>query len=461
MPSVIFDNSTLTAVQRLTGDAPAPNSYDVQGDYSALESFFTSLIFYDDFYFIDDYKPEFREQRRERFSYCRSVATAAFPYNETLSAAKILTENLMLDIRGGRMQVGVIKDFLESIGLYLTGAWHMQSSDYFLVLKILADGGDELKYKYSPLSALIFNQLSGRGNEAETEEKYCLLDSGGNAIHKESTDGQINFKIDNDLMTFAKSLNWLTMRASFYALLSGHFDASVCLHPIRHNFLAQWTSQEKIVKVSDVWRQKLTSFFSGEAAAAINAINAASEATEIGIDLPLFAAWAVGKTGNVSDAISFILDIRQNPEAVALRQHLNELDELQCGNEIGKHKTELNKLRTALEIEAGRMQNKFGQALVGKSASTVSMTAQFLPVPKISAGARINLDNLGLKFGKPRHFRSLFRNVVADVIQFDSLGDVRGKLMKQVRRTKDLTTPTLRVEDKKFLGKSSSWKLPM
>ena len=54
MASVVFDNSTLSAVQRLTGTAPAPNWYDAQGDYAALENFVCSLIFYDDFYFVDD-----------------------------------------------------------------------------------------------------------------------------------------------------------------------------------------------------------------------------------------------------------------------------------------------------------------------------------------------------------------------------------------------------------------------
>ena len=41
-------------------------------------------MFYDDFYFIDDYKPEFREVRAAEFSYCRPVPTNSFPYDKLL-----------------------------------------------------------------------------------------------------------------------------------------------------------------------------------------------------------------------------------------------------------------------------------------------------------------------------------------------------------------------------------------
>ena len=131
MANIIIDNSTLSAVQRLTGTAPAPRSYDLQGDYSALENFLTSLIFYDAFYFVDDYKSEFREERQSQFSYCRAINTDLFPYDEISAHANSLTENLILDVRAGHMEPGVIKEFLENIGLYLTCAWHMRSSNYF------------------------------------------------------------------------------------------------------------------------------------------------------------------------------------------------------------------------------------------------------------------------------------------------------------------------------------------
>lgn len=65
-----------------------------------------------------------------------------------------MTKELILDIRGGKQTEGLLKEFLEDLDLYVTCAWHMQSSNYFLTLKILADEPDDwaARYKYSRLT---------------------------------------------------------------------------------------------------------------------------------------------------------------------------------------------------------------------------------------------------------------------------------------------------------------------
>src|SRR5260370_42225309 len=200
-----------------------------------------NLLFHDDLYFVDDYYEGLRELRHQNFPYCRPIPRDSFSYDSLADHAKELVDDLILDIRGGQLQPGLIKEFLNSVGLYMTCAWHLQSSDYFLVLKILSDGGDELRNKYSPLTALIFNQLSGHASDPNNNQAFNLVGSDGRQIAWDDPDRLHN--IDRDLLQFVRSLNWLGLRVAFYTLVSVYFEATACFHPIRHNFLARWSTE--------------------------------------------------------------------------------------------------------------------------------------------------------------------------------------------------------------------------
>jgi hypothetical protein len=459
MTAVIIDNSTLSAVQRLAGTIPAPNSYDAQGDYSALENLFVHLLFFDDYYFVDDYKEEFRSARMKEFSFIHPIPPSSFPYSEIEALAVAKTKQLILDIRGGKQTDGLLKEFLEEINLHVACAWHMQSSDYFLTLKILSDEPDTLaaRYKYSPLTAMIFQQLS---HDASNHVPPNLIGSDGQAIASKENRGDRSYVVGSELRHFSNSLNWLARRTAFFAFLSAHFDAAMSLHPIRHNFLARWSSKGAILTSSSVWRRKLGDFFGSKSAEAVNAINASTDAIEIGADLPLFAAWAVGVKGNVRDALSFIVEISQRPQTIALRKHFDEIDARRSGGDIAQHKRAINDLRAAIELEARKLVEKCG----GSNASSVpsiSINAPLLPVPGLSFSTKADAGNLKIKFGPARRARTLLRNVVKDVIGFEELGKVRGALLRNVRRSEEHSIPALRIEEKRYFGRGSSWKEPM
>lgn len=459
MAAVIFDHSTLSAVQRLTGAAPAPSSYDAHGDYSALENFFQNLIFFDDYYFVDDYKEEFSASRAEQFSFLHPIPKDFFPYGDVEHLAIEQTKDLILDIRAGRQRAGLLKEFLEEMNLHLTCAWHMQSSDFFLTLKILADEPDtwSTRYKYSPLTAMIFQELSRGSND---ENPLKLISSSGDEIPLKTEHSGKSYVVGGELRNFSNCLNWLARRTAFYTFVSAHFDAATGLHPIRHNFLSKWAIRNSIAESSHSWRQHLADFFGTKAQEAINAINASSDAVEIGTELPLFAAWALGSKNNVNDALSFILDVCQKPEITALRGYFREIDDLRERGEVSKYKTKINELRGAIEKEAHSLTSKYGAGNAGSTRS-VSINAQILPLPKLSFSAKADLGKLKISFGQPRHVRALLRNVVNDVVGFESLGNIRYKLLRAIKKSKDFTIPALRIEEKRFFGRSSDWKEPM
>lgn len=459
MSSVIVDNSTLTAIQRLVGDCQVAAAYDVQGDYSALENYLMNLLMYDDLYFIDDYKDEFRKSRESRFCYLRSVPVDSFPYEEIQDAAKEATQGLILDVRGGVITPGLVKEFLESIGLHLTAAWHMSSSNYFLVLKVLSgEGGDEIKYKYSPLSSLIYGQSFGRDDMAN-DERMRLVNSDGEDV-VEYDDGKTKYRIDGSLISFARSLNWLALRSAFYVFASSYFDSSVCPHPIRHNFISRWAESSPVVRIGDAWRHEIGNFFGERAKEAVNTINAATDDVTLGMSLPPIAAWAVGVAGSVSGAIEFILNMRNTKSGEVLRCCLNEVEGMRRENPL-EFKKKANGICREIEREAGSLLERYNAGGSLEAAPVISFSASLPFSVGVGVSPGQGLRKLLNVFSKEKHVKSLFRNVVMDVSGFDSLGKVRGMMLREIDRDKTERSYILHVEEKRYFGRSSLWKRSM
>lgn len=455
---VIVDNSTITAIQRISGNIKVPKNYSIEGDYSAFENFISALLFYDDFYFIDDYKNEFTSGRKEEFPYIRTISPATFPYADIEAATVDITKDLILEIRAGNLAPSAITEFLEVMELSLTAAWHMRSSDYFLTLKVLSDNPDcdSERYKYSPLTSMIFNQLNGREHDPTFDGGLYLESNTGEQIPVSGfQDGRVRYEIDSELVDFSNSLNWLARRATFYVLVAGNFGTAFCMHPIRHNFVNSLAKEKPIFGQSKIWRDQFREFFGKNAKEAVNKINAATEATEIGIMMPLFAAWAVGKAGNVTAAIDRVLDIRMDPTARKMRAYFNELDEAR----LSAPKREINKLFAAVEAEKNKICSKFG--IQTAESPNVSVSAGLGTSLGVSASKSISISELGLKYGAARNVRGVFRNVVNDIVRFPNLGNVRSKLLRQIRRDDESREHTLRIEEKKFRYHQSHWKVPM
>jgi len=457
--NIIVDNSTLSSIQRITGQIQVPQNYSIEGDYSAFENFLSSLMFYDNFYFIDDYKEEHRKGRRSQFGYLRPISIDSFPYPELEKHSVDITDHLLLDIRGGKVSSSALTDFLEVMGLHLTCAWQMQSSDFFLTLKVLSDSldYDEERYKYSPLTSMIFNQI----NDGEIDSKDI------NKLYLESRDGDIieespyqknkqNFIIGAQLKAFSNSLNWLSRRSAFYSLASGHLNAAACLHPIRHNFLASYSIEDNFFSCSKIWRDKFRDYFGDRAKETVNEINEGSETTEIGFRMPLFATWAVGNAGDPAKAIDMILDFRMEKSPRKLREYLNELENERVA---GANKKNINLLRAAIKNEQEKLRKNYG---IGEdSAYCVNVGASIGTSFGLSISKAIELPNPGMLFGQAKHARSMYRTVVEDIARFPSLGSVRRKMLSLISRDEKTREGILQIEERRFRNARPHWKIPM
>lgn len=459
MPSALIDNSTLTAIQRLTGQAPAPRSYDMEGDYSAFEGYAQSILFNDAFYAPDDYKPEYRVTRAKAFPLVRFINVRDYDQFEIDSIE--LSKDFALDLRGGDMREGIVRELLQNMDVVLTAAWHMQSSNFFLTLKILREeiGASGDKYKYSPLTAAIFQQLIGRGDVQNTPWP-TLIDSHGKIIPESRPIGNGKVAaISNELLEFSNSINWLARRAIFYALLASQADAELCLHPIRHNFLALWGVQKGLFSPSNGWARRMRDFFSGELARVVNDVNSSTDAQEIGLTLPPFAAWAVGRTGKVSMALELLYETRLKSEFVSMRQKFDEIRMLLATGGTLRAKQQSNRIRSAIRDESEKIAAKFGTT-AGQRFS-LSASASFPAGLGASISKDFSLPDLGVGASSRRAFRVAFRSIASEIVAFQDLGEIREQLRNEVKRDESFTTPALEVEERRYRYHRPYWKKPM
>src|SRR5919205_617329 len=156
MRYALIDNSTLTGVQRLLGQITIKNTLVTDMDILCLESLVEAILFYDEIFVIDDYKPYFRENRKSTFPYLTFLGTDVISFQELTRTTKGLTEGIVPRVEGGQFTDQDFKPFFDMLRMNVTFTWDMSSSVYYLTQKMLAGvGGLDLE-KYSQLSSAIY-----------------------------------------------------------------------------------------------------------------------------------------------------------------------------------------------------------------------------------------------------------------------------------------------------------------
>ena len=361
MTNAVIDNSTLTAVERVLGRVPIGIGYDLSGDLSAFEAYLTALLFYDEPARIDDYKVEHSKERSNFFKELGAVQFLPSYYGCLLKQSRQLTSDMFLKIRGGKLADNVISDFLRDIDLVVCPAWQMQSSDFYLRIRLLSDGENGGIEKYTPLMNAIFNQLSEthRSNDRPNWQKE-LISSSGHEIKDDYGENCGARKISGDVKAFAAGLNWLALRSVFYAICSEHLQATAITHPIRSDFLAQFYTRKINIDRPDQ-REAVLSYFRSTAEGIIGSSNEVLGGMALKLRTPLISAWAAVKTGSPSEARSLILDKRFSPEGIALRARMRDIEDLHEQGDVSKSRADAAKLFRDFESAMSGFCRKFGK----------------------------------------------------------------------------------------------------
>ena len=155
MTYALIDNATLTAVQRLTGDAFSKTDDSVDVDIVALENFVLATLFYDRLVAVDDYIEAYKDARKAAFPEITFLDKNDYRLTEIEEIAGREADQLRPKIQGGEFVNDDFRNLIELLQTHIVCTWDINSSVYHLTLKGLSDSADDFA-KYGNIAAAIF-----------------------------------------------------------------------------------------------------------------------------------------------------------------------------------------------------------------------------------------------------------------------------------------------------------------
>lgn len=307
--------------------------------------------------------------------------------------------------------------------------------------------------------------------EAELpEKKPILFDSKGKQITINPKTGKLNSSVGDGLSpqfkALVSSLNWISQRTAFYVLVAEYLYADLFIQPIRQSFL------QNIIK------RTYPNYKLGVFGDFRNSINNQSEETVknilfnsnnfgISVDIPLFSAYFANKTKNPQKIIEAAYEERDEKCFREARNKLRELNNLLDEGKRGKFIRDINLLNTSINKNFKSIESKYGLGnKQGFGITELKFLFSFIPcTDKLEIPKDLDFRIKDLEFMKhlvPRKgFNAVYRNVIKDLVTFDSLGQYKDILISKVKYTKDATSYGIKTEDPRFVKASSYWKKPM
>lgn len=451
----VVDNSTLTAVEQLLGRIPVHNRYALDGDISALESLVQGILFYDQLFSIDDYKPGHSEERHKYFDFIIPLSKGDVAYDSALNMARQLTADMAIRTQGSVIDDDDFRPFLEALRMNMVFTWRMRSSVFWLTVSMLGDPkGDEV-HRYSKLWNAISSQLLTRdgGTAASTTlPAIGLIDKSGRRVSTERED------VDGTVRNFAASMGWLALRTAFYCTVAQLAGIDVVLHPIRHSF--RLNLMHRHLGLADGTYAPIVSALDSRMKDVTRDVIEPTQPIVARMDLPLFSAYLAQRTTDIRDVLRRALDLRHLAPFDEARRSLTALEDIAAAKDRKRFVTEANRILRALDSTAARLRSEFGIA-----------TRQGVPISGIVAVANVALQPVGiaipdvgisipvpnwLQRRRDRYALSaVFRSIVEDLAAVERLGAIRTKLTSaaNVTNAKYYRSP---VENEEYYARDSS-----
>lgn len=131
MRYALIDNASLTSIQRLLGEIPVKNTSIIDNDIVSFENYIQTILFYDTIIAIDDYKPKYRISRTKSFPNIRFISKDLFDYESFTNEAARLTNDITLEIRGGKITDDDFKEYFDKLHMTFQFTWDMSASSFF------------------------------------------------------------------------------------------------------------------------------------------------------------------------------------------------------------------------------------------------------------------------------------------------------------------------------------------
>ncbi|MHB1405030.1 MAG: hypothetical protein ACYCV0_05485 [Desulfitobacteriaceae bacterium] len=467
----LIDNSTLTAVQRLMGEIPVKNKNTIDGDILAFETFVQTVLFYDDVFFLDDYKSEFREGREKFFKYVYPIELTDESYSTLIDETQKLTNDFIPQIQNKTFENPDLKEFFNLLKMNIVFTWDLSSSEYYLNYKLLQSHSGVDIPKYSKLSTMVFSQFFDREPISQMKSKRPIIyDSHGKVIDRNYTliDKEGYEKephISKQASAFLSGLSWLDFRTTFYILAAKHIGFDLVLHPIRNAYEVNLIN--KFSSLHDRHANIIIDAMNDKANKALNCILSATQPTILHHRLPMFSAWVINKNSDLSGFMDVVYTLKGEKEFIQARNILKELDAVQSEKGNAKYVTDANLLISDFEKQMNVLMDRYGL-----SPSSMNLTSSLITAYNLSsiATALPQIPDIGFTIKKPTTLKKLqrysgfgatYKSIISDLTSISHLGKYHDLLCAKVVYDKEAAFYDIKTEDPDFLNRKSDWKIPL
>lgn len=472
MRYALIDNSSLTGIQRLLGEIPVKNRAIVDNDIIAFENYIQSILFYDEIICIDDYKENYRQNRRNFFPNIKFISKDLFDYDTLVNTANEVTKNISLEIKGGKVSDSDFKAYLDRLHMTFQFTWDMSSSKFFLTQKMLLGNSILNQEHFSTLHALLFKENNEQYEVTSPLDNKLpeLFDHKGNRITIDPNTGKVNSIVGDGLspqfQALVSSLNWISQRTALYVLAAEYLQADLFIQPLRQSFL-----QNIIKRTYPSYNLGVFSDFrnsiNNQSEETVKSVLSNSENFGISVDIPLFSAYLSKQTNNSKAIIEAAYNMRDEKSFFEARTKLRELNLILENGDRRKFIREINLLTTEINNTFKNIESKYGLGeKQGLGISQLKFLFSFIPLVKdfkIPKEMDVRIKQLEfMKHITPRKgFNAVYRNVVEDLMEFDSLGKYKDILLGNVKYHEQASYYGIKTEDPAYVRASSYWKKPM
>lgn len=475
----LIDNATLTGVERITGRIKVANTYNVEGDVLCLENLIQALLFYDDVFFIDDYKKEYKDRRSSFFSFLSPLQITEEVRQTYDNRARVIMDLLSPTIQHGKLGTSDLAQLLRMIQMNVVFTWDMRSSEYYLTLKLLAENSNAELDKYGALAAMIFSGFTEQSKveTAPIATDVKILDQFGRPL-VDGMGGDVRLKngivrksngVDGSVYKFLSGLSWLCFRTIFYRLVAEDSMCNLFLHPIRHSCLVTVLPSVNQEDASR-YRRIVDAMVSG-ADLTVQEIGLTSGSTVLKGSLPIFSAWLAQKGLKPSEFIEEVLTLREEKIFRDARQQFSQLEEVQnIRGEIG-FKTKANLLSTEVLKLFDDLRTKYGvKTHQGVSSSALIWAYNIygffhgvpsVPSPGINVPVAKSVTNQFIDLRRRKGFSAVFKSVIDDLAGVAKLGPLMDILKSEIQLMPDAGQYGPKLLPPGLHGARADWTAPM
>lgn len=470
MRYALIDNSTLTGVQRLLGEIPVKNTAIVDNDIIAFENYIQAILFYDSLICIDDYKEKFRAKRIASFPDIRFISKDLFDYDYFANAANKVTKDITLEIRGGQISDSDFKSYFERMQMTYQFTWDMSSSEFFLTQKMLLGNDSILDHEsFNILNSLLFIENNEQYDVStplnnkkpklyDSRGREIIIDSQGRVLNSVSGDG-----LSPQFKAMVSSLNWISQRTAFYVLVAEYLCADLFLQPLRQSFMQniiKRTHPSYNLGTFNTFRESINR----QSVETLNNVLKNSDNFGITVNIPLFSASFAKKTKDSQKIIQEAYNERESKCFIEARNNLREIYVLLENDNRGKYVREINLLSQSINKTFKSIESKYGLGeSQGFGSSQLKLLLSFIPATQSLELPKFQISKLEpLKHIIPKKgFNAVYRDVVEDLINFQSLGKYKDILLGNIKYDKSASLHEIKTEDPQYVRSSSYWKKPM